>query len=103
MTLTEEARRLEERTITKLIQKFKGGFMRAKMKVASVEAFEWGEKLKMQAVSKSTPYPPDGTDEDNTYATFTPSGTIELTITNPALHGKFKAGQKFYVDFTEAL
>lgn len=33
---------------------------------------------------------------------FSPSVSLEITIANPALRGKFKAGQKFYVDFTPA-
>jgi hypothetical protein len=40
--------------------------------------------------------------EDNTYAKWTPSGSLSLDITNPALHGKFSQGQTFYVDFTPA-
>jgi len=77
--------------------------MRAKMRITKVEQFEGGnEKLEMTAVSKSTAYPADGSDEDNTYAKFSPSGSLTLTISNPALAGKFRPGQKFYLDFTEA-
>jgi len=75
--------------------------MRAKMKVTSVELFEVGEKIKMSAVCKNY-YPADGSDEDNTYAKWTPSATLEMYISNPDLAGKVKPGQKFYVDFTEA-
>lgn len=76
--------------------------MRAKMKVTSVMVMEGSENVMMNAVCKSGNYPEDGTDEDNTFAKWTPTGTIQLAITNPALHGQFKPGQKFYVDFTEA-
>lgn len=72
------------------------------MQVASVEIFNGGEKLKMHAVCKSSPYPEDGSDEDNTFAKFSPSASLEIFIANPALHGRFKPGQKFYVDFTAA-
>lgn len=82
--------------------------MRAKMYVFSVkknigvdEPYQT-EELMMYAVAKTGPYPQDGSDEDNTYAKFSPMGQLMLTIANPALFGKFKAGQKFYVDFTEA-
>lgn len=47
-------------------------------------------------------YPADGMDEDNTYAKFSPSADFRLTIANPALLGKFKNGDKFYVDFSPA-
>jgi len=76
--------------------------MRAKMRVDSVHVFETVQTLKMFPVSKSGAYPADGIDEDNTFAKWSPSGELTLSITNPELHGKFKPGQKFYVDFTEA-
>lgn len=44
----------------------------------------------------------NGESEDNTFARYTPSGNVELSITNPDLFGKFRPGQKFYVDFTLA-
>jgi hypothetical protein len=70
------------------------------MKVTEVTQFETGERLKMQAVgrSSSSPYPADGSDEDNTYAKWTPSGSTELTISNPALFGAFKPGEAYYID-----
>lgn len=76
--------------------------MRAKMVVASVTQHAGGETLKMSAVAKNGSYPEDGSDEDNTFAKFSPSASLEIYIANPALAGKFKPGQKFYVDFTEA-
>lgn len=76
--------------------------MRAKMRVTEVAVNEYGEKLTMNPVCKSTPYPDDGSDEDNTYAKFSPSGALTLQIQNPALYGMFKPGQKFYLDFTLA-
>ena len=76
--------------------------MRAKFKITKVEQYEGSERLEMTAVAKSGSYPEDGSDEDNTYAKFSPSGSLMLTIANPALTGKFKPGQKFYLDFTEA-
>ena len=60
------------------------------------------EELVMAPVSGDKPYGPNGESEDNSYARYTPSGKLELCITNPELHGKFQIGQKFYVDFTEA-
>lgn len=41
-----------------------------------------------------------GSAEDNTYAAATPSGTIEMSITNPAAIEKLALGTAFYVDFT---
>ena len=76
--------------------------MRAKMQVQSVENFTTTETVKMACVAKSSAYPADGLDEDNTFAVFSPSGSLSISIANPALLGKIKAGQKFYLDFTAA-
>jgi hypothetical protein len=74
--------------------------MRAKFVIIGVEVSETCERVSFSAVSKSTAYPADGSDEDNTYAHYSPSANCSITIANPALHGVYKAGQKFYVDFT---
>ena len=80
--------------------------MRAKLKLISVAVSEEtpheSEALRFSAVYKSDGYPDNGLDEDNTFAKFTPSMELNMTIDNPALLGKFRPGQKFYVDFTEA-
>lgn len=75
--------------------------MRAKFQVNKVEQFAESERVFMNAVASKS-YPPDGSDEDNTYAKFSPSGNLELTIANPALRGKVQAGKTFYLDFTPA-
>lgn len=77
-------------------------FMRAKMQVNKVERFPANDRVTLNAVCRSTPYPEDGSDEDNTYAKFSPAGELSLTIANPALLGKIEPGQKFYLDFTKA-
>ena len=79
--------------------------MRAKMRVASVT--KYGEpptqvNLTFGAVGKSDGYPPDGSDENNTFAKYTPNASLQMSIQNPALLDKFQEGQQFYVDFTPA-
>lgn len=77
--------------------------MRAKVMVTSVgQPYEGCEQVNMSPVCGTDPFGPNGESEDNTYARYTPSGSISLSITNPALHGKFAYGDKFYVDFTPA-
>ena len=83
--------------------------MRAKMQVSSVfphrnpeTAETSSETLHFHGVAKSNGYPVDGSDEDNTFAKWTPSINLQMHVTNPALFGKFEPGQKFYVDFTSA-
>lgn len=77
-------------------------FMRAKMIVNKVERFAGSDRITCVAVPRSGSYPEDGSDEDNTYAKFSPQGELSLTIANPALVGKIEPGLKYYLDFTEA-
>lgn len=72
------------------------------MRVAEIKPSPDGsvETLVLYAVSKSDGYPEDGSDEDNTYAKWSPYGRLELSIANPALLGSFALGETFYVDFT---
>lgn len=76
--------------------------MRAKLRVNDVEPYDGGENLSFSAVSKSEPYDEKGSDENNTYASFTPMAELKMTVNNPNLLGKFEVGQEFYVDFTPA-
>ena len=86
--------------------------MRAKMRVATVtemrnitadgEGEKYTEQLQFSAVAKSEAYPADGSDENNTFAKWTPTATLNMDVRNPALWGKFKPGDTFYVDFTPA-
>jgi hypothetical protein len=74
--------------------------MRAKVKCNSVTLLENYEELEFSAVCKSGSYGADGSEEDNTYAKYTPGASFKLTVTNPLLWGQHKPGQKYYVDFT---
>lgn len=82
--------------------------MRAKLQVGFVQEHFYGpdgaksqETLSMHAVCAKA-YPADGSDEDNTYAKFSPGANLTINIANPALFGQFNVGDKFYVDFTKA-
>lgn len=74
---------------------------RAKMVVQSVEKSTNADSIKAMPVSGKAPYGPDGESEDNTFARYTPSGSLQLSITNPELVGKIQPGDTFYVDFTK--
>lgn len=83
--------------------------MRAKMKVEQVESHmpedptcTGYESIKFSAVCKSEGYPADGSDENNTFAKWTPCAELKMCITNPALFGKIKVGDQFYLDFVKA-
>ncbi len=82
--------------------------MRAKVRVGSCLPYrnpETGETinetLTFHGVAKSDgPYPADGSDENNSFAKWSPSVSMQFMIANPALFGKFASGDTFYVDFT---
>lgn len=88
--------------------------MRAKMRITDIKRYPepttkqlvegvvpetTQENLTFHAVSKNGSYPADGSDEDNSYARFSPAGAMTLTVANPALLGKFAIGDTFYLDF----
>jgi hypothetical protein len=82
--------------------------MRAKMQVGMVQEHFYGpdgaksaETLSMHAVCKNK-YDETGNDEDNTFAKWSPGAALTIQIANPELWGKFKHGDKFYVDFSPA-
>lgn len=81
--------------------------MRAKLYVRNINPNEIGsdgknisETIDFGGVPKSDSYPQDGSDEDNTFAKFSPSVNLQILIANPNLVGKFTIGEKYYVDFT---
>lgn len=75
--------------------------MRAKMKITDIKTHnETYEELRFSAVSKNDGYPADGSDENNSFAKWTPTAELNMSITNPTLIGKFTVGQEFYLDFT---
>lgn len=84
---------------------------RCKVRVESVKLLggdgtnHTAEEVQMRAVSGSkvsNGYPPDGSDEDNTYAHYSPSADFRLLVANANLFGQFKPEQKYYVDMTLA-
>ena len=81
--------------------------MRAKFRVIEVQSHggtatpPMAEGIKMMAVSDA-PFDKMGMSEDNSFAMWTPSGVLEMTITNPNLFGQLKVGDKYYLDFTRA-
>jgi hypothetical protein len=82
--------------------------MRAKMIIETVQVYRTAaagvtqETIKMRAVAKKDGYSSDGSDENNTYARYSPSASLDITIANPALFGKLNPGEFYYVDFTPA-
>jgi hypothetical protein len=74
--------------------------MRAKLAVSGVSSFSGSDSLSFRAVCLKEGYPADGSDENNSFARWTPMANLTMTVNNPDLIGKFKVGDEFYVDFT---
>lgn len=51
------------------------------------------EKVTLYAVT-------GGSEENKTWAKYTPSAKMEMTIDNPSAMGLLSSGHEFYVDFT---
>ena len=47
-------------------------------------------------------YPGGDSEENKSFAKYTPAGEISLTITNPAAIEAFELGKAYYIDFTPA-
>jgi hypothetical protein len=79
--------------------------MRAKVRVYSVTPNKnekdevTSENLVFVFPAKDGPYPADGSDEDQQFAKYSPSGDLKLTVANPSLLGRFNEGDTFYLDF----
>jgi len=74
--------------------------MRAKVMITGIEKQgDSQEKLTFNFPAKDGAYPADGSDEDQQFAKFSPSGALSLTVANPNLLGKFAVGDKFYLYF----
>lgn len=67
--------------------------MRAKFKVQRIEKYEAMETVHLAAVTDPA---------NKTWAAFTPSGSIALSITNPGAIGHLAIGETYFVDFTKA-
>ncbi len=85
--------------------------MRAKMRISHIDTTYLGKEgdqyrsigVKACAVCKDGGYPADGSDEDNSFARWSPSADLSITIANPNLFDKLAEGDVFYVDFTRAV
>ena len=73
--------------------------MKAKFYVKRVIRTSQHDQLSLEAVTMGNTGP-DGLNENNSFSKWTPSGSLEMTVTNPALLGTFEPGREYYLDFT---
>lgn len=71
--------------------------VRAKFVCTSIKSVNWSPTLKVYGFSAVGD---DGIPENKRYHKYTPSGTIELSVDNPAVDGFYELGKSYYLDFT---
>lgn len=73
--------------------------IRAKFSCWEVKTDEYGEHIHLEAV-----YGKDEKDneENNQFAESTPTGRLDMQISNPGAMGFFEEGGEYYLDFTKA-
>jgi hypothetical protein len=69
--------------------------VRAKMTCESKTPYGEGFAVTLRAVTADT-------DENKTWAKYTPSGSVTMQIDNPSAADAFEAGKTYFVDFTPA-
>jgi hypothetical protein len=77
----------------------KGAAPEPKEGEAQQEPVVLSETITFVFPAKDGAYPADGSDEDQQFAKYSPSASLQITVANPALIGKFEGGDKFYLDF----
>lgn len=70
--------------------------VRAKVKLNEITSHAWNPNVKTFRFSAVCD---DGTPENQKFQKYTPSGSIELMVDNPAVEAQFSLGGEFYVDF----
>lgn len=80
--------------------------VRAKFFVKSIQHFHNSDPKAVCAEVKLAPcygsYPGGDSEENKSFAKYTPQGEMAMTITNPAAIEFFEIGKPYYVDFTPA-
>lgn len=71
--------------------------IRAKFEVTSIERFSWNEN---QILIKMQPRYDEAIPENRRFEEATPSGNLDMHVSNPAAIEVFKLGKTFYLDFT---
>lgn len=70
--------------------------VRAKFYVDRVASGDGNTLVELWAITR------EDTEENKAFWKYTPSGFIQMTITNPAAVSQFKEGAEYYIDFTPA-
>lgn len=71
--------------------------VRAKFRCSEVAKMKGGDDA-LERVR----FHPVGGDENKMWSKWTPGGSLEMTISNPAVHGAFEPGEDYYLDITPA-
>lgn len=76
---------------------------RCKMRVSEVtRSISAAGETESERVKLTAVYANDPQNVNAQWSRWTPNGSIDITISNPAAMGKLSKGHEFYVDFTPA-
>ena len=73
--------------------------VKAKFVVEHVTKYPHGEQVKLVAVYEGAT---QNQTEDKHFAEASPSGSLEIYISNPEVHGHFQPGDAHYITFEKA-
>lgn len=75
--------------------------VRAKFYVTGVQSFPAEGEDKTQETIHMSAVTSAGEDDPNkVWSKYTPSGGLQMAVTNPTCFGKFIQGKEYYLDFT---
>jgi hypothetical protein len=81
------------------MEPMKVGGVTAKFQVKSVNQVFWGTGAKPHIIQLEAVTSGPG---NESWSQYTPSGKMEMTVTNPAAAGFFTPGKTVFINFTEA-
>ena len=77
--------------------------LRAKFSVGGIDSYPSGTPDKViETVRLNAVYSADPESQNYSWSKWTPSGVVQMTITNPDAQGKFEVGKEYYLDITPA-
>jgi hypothetical protein len=77
--------------------------VRAKFRCNSIEQFGGtNKKVRLQPVTAYSGSPSDASEEDRAFWAATPSGSLEMHVSNPSAADYFEIGKSYYLTFEAA-
>lgn len=75
--------------------------IRAKFSCGKIDKYPENATEQFETVILNAVYSSDPESENYSWSKWTPSGMLNLTITNPDAQGKFEVGKEYFIDISE--